>query len=347
MAAIEAPRPRVDVASLERRLEDALSAVRAASAAASARARDEDAHAAALEAVRAAIRAESAQHGFGGLSLDEALKSAPVRRPRVGPGAAVSTDAEWDAAGAASPSQRPMRPTEVAAAEAAVVWGGGLSDVLRAGAEVAHTRRRQEQQQRDAESYAPVRRRNAADEHAATWGDAPRAGGRWPRRRQAGGGFGGAASMGRSNAHSHSFDEGFGDTYVDPRNPGREQRPFVGAFTNRVANGVQHGGAGGSTGGGGSAHHSMSSVPPERTHGEERARAALRFARSAVRRLPLVIVEAGAEELPECSICLEEASVGSELKQLNCKHAFHGPCLMKWFAHGGMKCPMCRQVCIV
>ena len=178
MAAIEAPRPRVDVASLERRLEDALSAVRAASAAASARAREEDAHTAALEAVRAAIRAESAQHGFGGLSLDEALKSAPVRRPRVGPGAAVSTDAEWDAAGAASPSQRPMRPTEVAAAEAAVVWGGGLSDVLRTGAEVAHTRRRQEQQQRDAESYAPVRRRNAADEHAATWGDAPLAGGR-------------------------------------------------------------------------------------------------------------------------------------------------------------------------
>ena len=153
--------------------------------------------------------------------------------------------------------------------------------------------------------------------------------------------------MGRSNVHSHSFDEGFGDTYVDPRNPGREQRPFVGAFTHRVANGVQHGGAGGSTGGGGSAQHSMSSIPPERTHGEERARAALRFARSAVRRLPLVIVEAGAEELPECSICLEEASVGSELKQLNCKHAFHGPCLMKWFAHGGMKCPMCRQVCIV
>ena len=42
-----------------------------------------------------------------------------------------------------------------------------------------------------------------------------------------------------------------------------------------------------------------------------------------------------------CSICLEEA--GGKGFSTECKHQFHGPCLAKWIAIGGMSCPMCRR----
>ncbi|KAK4358065.1 hypothetical protein RND71_023675 [Anisodus tanguticus] len=46
-------------------------------------------------------------------------------------------------------------------------------------------------------------------------------------------------------------------------------------------------------------------------------------------------------EKGECAICLDELRVGGVVKEMPCKHRFHGDCVEKWLKiHGS--CPICR-----
>ncbi|CAN8321764.1 unnamed protein product [Cochlearia groenlandica] len=47
------------------------------------------------------------------------------------------------------------------------------------------------------------------------------------------------------------------------------------------------------------------------------------------------------EENLQCSVCLDECEIGTEVKQMPCKHKFHGECLLPWLElHSS--CPVCR-----
>ncbi|KAL3368105.1 hypothetical protein AABB24_009134 [Solanum stoloniferum] len=46
-------------------------------------------------------------------------------------------------------------------------------------------------------------------------------------------------------------------------------------------------------------------------------------------------------EKGECSICLDDWVIGGVVKEMPCKHRFHGDCIEKWLKiHGS--CPICR-----
>lgn len=46
-------------------------------------------------------------------------------------------------------------------------------------------------------------------------------------------------------------------------------------------------------------------------------------------------------EKGECSICLDDWEIGEIVKEMPCKHRFHGDCVEKWLKiHGS--CPICR-----
>ncbi|KAI4352565.1 hypothetical protein L6164_006802 [Bauhinia variegata] len=54
--------------------------------------------------------------------------------------------------------------------------------------------------------------------------------------------------------------------------------------------------------------------------------------------LPKAVVT---EEGTDCPICLEDNEIGSEVKEMPCKHRFHSGCIEKWLGiHGS--CPICR-----
>jgi E3 ubiquitin-protein ligase RNF115/126 len=47
------------------------------------------------------------------------------------------------------------------------------------------------------------------------------------------------------------------------------------------------------------------------------------------------------EQTLQCSVCLEDFEIGTEAKQMPCKHDFHGDCLFPWLElHSS--CPVCR-----
>ncbi|OMO58040.1 Zinc finger, RING-type [Corchorus capsularis] len=59
--------------------------------------------------------------------------------------------------------------------------------------------------------------------------------------------------------------------------------------------------------------------------------------KEAVEAMPTVIVE----ENVQCSICLEDIEIGSEAKEMPCKHYFHSGCIVPWLElHSS--CPVCR-----
>ncbi|KAL6983481.1 RING-type E3 ubiquitin transferase [Sarracenia purpurea var. burkii] len=65
--------------------------------------------------------------------------------------------------------------------------------------------------------------------------------------------------------------------------------------------------------------------------------------RSSIEAMASVEISGGGEEdeVGECVICLEEWGVGGVLKEMPCKHRFHGECIEKWLGiHGS--CPVCR-----
>ncbi|XWS57837.1 hypothetical protein CRYUN_Cryun09bG0208200 [Craigia yunnanensis] len=59
--------------------------------------------------------------------------------------------------------------------------------------------------------------------------------------------------------------------------------------------------------------------------------------KEAVEAMPIVTVE----ENVQCSICLEDIEIGSEAKEMPCKHKFHSGCITLWLElHSS--CPVCR-----
>ncbi|GMJ00795.1 BCA2 zinc finger ATL 6 [Hibiscus trionum] len=52
-----------------------------------------------------------------------------------------------------------------------------------------------------------------------------------------------------------------------------------------------------------------------------------------------VKVETGADE--NCTICLEELEVGSEVSRMPCRHRFHAHCIETWLKQRH-SCPICR-----
>lgn len=45
---------------------------------------------------------------------------------------------------------------------------------------------------------------------------------------------------------------------------------------------------------------------------------------------------------PQCTICLEDFSPNTEVRQLNCQHMYHHDCLMGWMKHN-KTCPLCLR----
>lgn len=59
--------------------------------------------------------------------------------------------------------------------------------------------------------------------------------------------------------------------------------------------------------------------------------------KEAVEALPTVEIE----ETLQCSVCLEDFEMGTEAKQMPCKHKFHEDCILPWLElHSS--CPVCR-----
>lgn len=60
--------------------------------------------------------------------------------------------------------------------------------------------------------------------------------------------------------------------------------------------------------------------------------------KEVVEEMPVVKIET---DLIQCSVCLEDFLVGNEVKQMPCKHKFHGDCIKPWLdLHSS--CPVCR-----
>ncbi|XP_071690269.1 E3 ubiquitin-protein ligase SIRP1-like [Rutidosis leptorrhynchoides] len=60
--------------------------------------------------------------------------------------------------------------------------------------------------------------------------------------------------------------------------------------------------------------------------------------KEAVDAMPTVTID---ENSVQCSVCLEDFEVGTEAKQMPCKHRFHSKCIMPWLElHSS--CPVCR-----
>lgn len=60
--------------------------------------------------------------------------------------------------------------------------------------------------------------------------------------------------------------------------------------------------------------------------------------KEAVEAMPTITIE---ENSIQCSVCLEEFEVGTQARQMPCKHSFHGDCILPWLElHSS--CPVCR-----
>ncbi|GJV26368.1 E3 ubiquitin protein ligase SIRP1-like protein [Tanacetum coccineum] len=60
--------------------------------------------------------------------------------------------------------------------------------------------------------------------------------------------------------------------------------------------------------------------------------------KDAVEAMPTVTIE---EDSVQCSVCLEEFDIGTEARQMPCKHRFHSDCIVPWLElHSS--CPVCR-----
>ncbi|KAI8866867.1 hypothetical protein GQ42DRAFT_127619, partial [Ramicandelaber brevisporus] len=44
-----------------------------------------------------------------------------------------------------------------------------------------------------------------------------------------------------------------------------------------------------------------------------------------------------------CSICIEEFSIGDQVRTLPCRHTFHASCIDPWLSTTNATCPLCKQ----
>ncbi|XP_065861377.1 E3 ubiquitin-protein ligase MPSR1-like [Euphorbia lathyris] len=63
--------------------------------------------------------------------------------------------------------------------------------------------------------------------------------------------------------------------------------------------------------------------------------------KASIEAMPSVEITQIGDQDSECTICLEEWEPGRLVKEMPCKHRFHGACIDKWLGiHGS--CPVCR-----
>lgn len=60
--------------------------------------------------------------------------------------------------------------------------------------------------------------------------------------------------------------------------------------------------------------------------------------KEVVEALPMVTID----ETLQCSVCLEDFEIGTEAKEMPCKHKFHGSCILPWLELHST-CPVCRH----
>lgn len=60
--------------------------------------------------------------------------------------------------------------------------------------------------------------------------------------------------------------------------------------------------------------------------------------KEAVEAMPTIKIE----ENLQCSVCLEDFDIGSEAKEMPCKHKFHSDCILPWLEMHS-SCPVCRH----
>lgn len=60
--------------------------------------------------------------------------------------------------------------------------------------------------------------------------------------------------------------------------------------------------------------------------------------KEVVEALPAVTID----ETLQCSVCLEDFEIGTEAKEMPCKHKFHGGCILPWLELHST-CPVCRH----
>ncbi|KAK2429100.1 RING/U-box superfamily protein [Trifolium repens] len=63
--------------------------------------------------------------------------------------------------------------------------------------------------------------------------------------------------------------------------------------------------------------------------------------KESIEAMKKVEIGEGDDDGGECVVCLDEFEVGGVVKEMHCKHRFHGDCIEKWLGlHGS--CPVCR-----
>ncbi|KAI3936155.1 hypothetical protein MKX01_021435 [Papaver californicum] len=63
--------------------------------------------------------------------------------------------------------------------------------------------------------------------------------------------------------------------------------------------------------------------------------------KASVDAMPKVVITEEMMRDLECSICLDGFEIGTEAREMPCKHKYHGNCIEKWLGiHGN--CPVCR-----
>ncbi|CAL5205973.1 unnamed protein product [Lathyrus oleraceus] len=65
--------------------------------------------------------------------------------------------------------------------------------------------------------------------------------------------------------------------------------------------------------------------------------------RSSIAAIPTVkIASKHLQSDPSCPVCQDDFELGSEAKQMPCKHMFHSDCIVPWLVQHNT-CPVCRQ----